>query len=253
MIGVPAADRAELRRLADLLVHREEGVYDVPPQGMEAALALAGYFEDMVTDRRRAPARRPDLGACSTPSSRATGTAHRRRDHRLPLPHGGGRQRDDHQAAGQRLVLGMAVPRQKAKAFADPGRVADWVEETLRFDTSSQMLLRVTRGERRAARHRPPRRRAGPAAGGLGQPGPRRLPRARPLRPRPRHDQAGQLRQRTALLPGCAPGPPGGPGRARGAGRRGSPTTRSTPTGRRAGPLHQRARFRHLPTSVTVR
>ena len=31
LVGVPVADRAELRRLADLLVHREEGVDDVPP------------------------------------------------------------------------------------------------------------------------------------------------------------------------------------------------------------------------------
>ncbi len=52
MIGVPPADRAELRRLADLLVHREDGVLDVPQEGMEAALALAGYFADMVRERR---------------------------------------------------------------------------------------------------------------------------------------------------------------------------------------------------------
>ena len=31
--------------------------------------------------------------------------------------------------------------------FAEPRRIPDWVEETLRFDTSSQMLLRVTTGE----------------------------------------------------------------------------------------------------------
>ena len=30
MFGVPASDRSELRRLADLLVHREEGSYDDP-------------------------------------------------------------------------------------------------------------------------------------------------------------------------------------------------------------------------------
>jgi len=33
-------------------VHRAEGVNDVPPEGMEAALLLAGYYADMVTDRR---------------------------------------------------------------------------------------------------------------------------------------------------------------------------------------------------------
>ena len=33
MMGVPEEDRAEVRRQADLVVHREDGVYDVPPAG----------------------------------------------------------------------------------------------------------------------------------------------------------------------------------------------------------------------------
>ena len=53
LVGVPASDRAEVRRLADLLVHREEGMDDIPPEGLEAALTLAGYYADMVADRRR--------------------------------------------------------------------------------------------------------------------------------------------------------------------------------------------------------
>ena len=42
---------------------------------------------------------------------------------------------------------GWRFPDQRAKVFSDPGRIPDWVEETLRFDTSSQMLLRVTTGD----------------------------------------------------------------------------------------------------------
>jgi cytochrome P450 len=38
LMGVPPADRDEVRRLADLVVHREQGVLDVPPAGMAAAL-----------------------------------------------------------------------------------------------------------------------------------------------------------------------------------------------------------------------
>jgi len=44
LVGVPASDRAEIRRLADLLVHREDGMTDIPPEGLEAALTLAGYY-----------------------------------------------------------------------------------------------------------------------------------------------------------------------------------------------------------------
>ena len=72
MIGVPETDRAEVRRLADLLVHREEGVFDVPQVGMEAALVLAGYFADMVVERRR-PGATTSPRDCSTWRSTATG------------------------------------------------------------------------------------------------------------------------------------------------------------------------------------
>src|SRR3546814_11757963 len=35
-------------------------------------------------------------------------------------------------------------PDQRAVPFGDPGRIADWVEETLRYATSSQLLARPT-------------------------------------------------------------------------------------------------------------
>ena len=35
-------------------------------------------------------------------------------------------------------------PDERAKPFGDPGRIPAWVEETLRYDTSSQMLARIT-------------------------------------------------------------------------------------------------------------
>ena len=59
LMGVPEADREELRRLADTVVHREDGLLDVPRAGMEAALTLAGYYADLVTERRASPG--PDL------------------------------------------------------------------------------------------------------------------------------------------------------------------------------------------------
>ncbi|MGZ4522402.1 MAG: cytochrome P450, partial [Mycobacteriaceae bacterium] len=53
LMGVPEADRAELRRLADLVMHREEGILDVPVPAMEASLYLVGYYADMLAERRR--------------------------------------------------------------------------------------------------------------------------------------------------------------------------------------------------------
>jgi len=143
LIGVPVADRAELRRLADLVLHRSDGVFDVPPEGMEAALTLVVYYQEMVDDRRRT--RRDDLTSALV-------------DAELD----GDRLTDEEIVAFLFLMVvagnetttkllanawywGWRNPDERAKPFADPTRVVDWAEETLRFDTSSQMLLRVTR------------------------------------------------------------------------------------------------------------
>jgi len=145
MIGVPRADRAELRRLADLLVDREEGLNDIPPAGIEAAFTMAVYFDDMVKARRAAPT--DDLTSAL-----------------LDADMEGDRLGDDEvigflflmTVAGNETTTKLLAnawywawkhPEQRAKVFADPGRIPDWVEETLRFDTSSQMLLRVTTGD----------------------------------------------------------------------------------------------------------
>ncbi|WP_026413413.1 cytochrome P450 [Actinomadura oligospora] len=61
LAGVPTADRTEMRRLADLIVHREEGVSDVPPAGVEALIALSGYFRGLVAERQQR--RRDDLAS----------------------------------------------------------------------------------------------------------------------------------------------------------------------------------------------
>jgi len=46
---------------------------------------------------------------------------------------------------GNAWYWGWRNPGERAKPFDDRGRVESWIEETLRYDTSSQMLLRVTR------------------------------------------------------------------------------------------------------------
>jgi cytochrome P450 len=142
LVGVPPEDRAEIRRLADLLVHREEGMDDVPPEGVHAALTLAGYYADMVADRRR----------------------HERDDLTWSLLQAeidGDLLTDDEVISFLFLLVvagnetttkllsnawywGWRHPEEGAKPLADARRVPDWVEETLRYDTSTQMILRVT-------------------------------------------------------------------------------------------------------------
>ena len=141
LIGVPVADRDEVRRLSDLLVHREEGMDDVPPAGVEAAFSLIAYYADMLAQRR------------ATPTDDLTSAL-------LAAEVDGDRLTDDEimgflflmVVAGNETttkLLGNAWywawrnPAERAKPFASAERVPSWIEETLRYDTSSQMLARV--------------------------------------------------------------------------------------------------------------
>jgi cytochrome P450 len=144
MMGVPEADRVEVRRLADLVVHREPGVHDVPRAGMEASLDLVVYYADMVEQRKKRPT--DDLTSAL-----------------LAAEIDGDKLTDEEIIAflflmvvagnetttkllGHALVHLTRHPEQYDKVFADPAQpddlVVPWIEETLRYDTSSQMVAR---------------------------------------------------------------------------------------------------------------
>jgi len=145
LVGVPRADRAEIRRLSDLLLHRDEGDTDIPPAAADAALRLAGYYAEMVADRRRTPT--DDLTSA------------------LLRAEIDGDQLTDDEVVGFLVLMGVAGnetttkllgnawywawrnPDQRARPFADARWVPNWVEETLRFDTSSQALARLVAEE----------------------------------------------------------------------------------------------------------
>lgn len=143
MMGVPQADRDEVRRLADLVVHRDDSFRDVPETGVLASFELMTYYEEMVRERRRSPS--PDLTSA------------------LTVAEVGGDNLSDGEiiaflflmvVAGNETttkLLGNALfhlsahPDQQRGVLgtADPeDAVIPWVEETLRFDTSSQMIAR---------------------------------------------------------------------------------------------------------------
>ncbi|MGK8508289.1 cytochrome P450 [Nocardia asiatica] len=141
LMGVPEADRVEIRRLADLVVHREDGVLDVPVAAAEASMKLLVYYAEMVAERRRV--RREDLTSAL-----------------LDAEIGGDRLSDEEiigflflmvvagnetttKLLGNALYWGARNPGEYAKVVAEPELVPDWVEETLRYDTSSQMVART--------------------------------------------------------------------------------------------------------------
>ncbi|MFI1914609.1 cytochrome P450 [Nocardia sp. NPDC020380] len=141
LLGVPDTDRAELRRLADLLLHREEGVLDVPVPAMEAALRLYQYYSEMIAERRKHPT--ADLTSALL-EAEADGD-HLTSDEILGfmfLMVVAGNETTT-KLLGNALYWAGRNPDQYARVAAHPELVDGWVEETLRYDASSQILART--------------------------------------------------------------------------------------------------------------
>jgi cytochrome P450 len=145
LVGVPESDRDELRRLADLLLHREEGVNDMPPAGREAALRLSAYYADLIAARREQP-----LGDLTSALLEAEIDGDRLKEDEVTgflfLLIVAGNETTT-KLLGNAWYWASRNPDQRALPFSDPQRVPDWVEETLRYDTSTQMLARLARAD----------------------------------------------------------------------------------------------------------
>jgi cytochrome P450 len=145
LMGVPQSDRDRIRAMADDVMHREDGVTDIPAAAIEASIGLIVYYQQMIAERRGKPT--GDLTSAL-----------------LEADLDGDRLTDDEVLGFMFLMViagnetttkllanaafwGHRYPDQLAGVHADPGRIPLWVEETLRFDTSSQILARTVVGD----------------------------------------------------------------------------------------------------------
>jgi cytochrome P450 len=145
LMGVPDADRVQVRAWADAVMHRDEGVTDVPNSAIEASLNLIVYYQEMVAERRKKLS--DDLTSALLEAEIA-----------------GDRLTDDEIIGFMFLMViagnetttkllanaafwGHRNPDQLTSVYDDLERVPLWVEETLRYDTSSQILARTVAGE----------------------------------------------------------------------------------------------------------
>jgi cytochrome P450 len=145
LMGVPQPDRDQVRAWADGVMHREEGVTDVPPEAIEASLHLIVYYQEMVAERRKQLT--DDLTSAL-----------------LEAEIDGDRLTDDEVLGFMFLMViagnetttkllanaafwGHRNPDQLTPVYEDASRIPLWVEETLRYDTSSQILARTVQGD----------------------------------------------------------------------------------------------------------
>jgi cytochrome P450 len=141
MIGVPSADRATLREWADLVVHRDEGVEGLPPAAAQSALRMLHYFGEMLADRKAKP--RDDLtGALIAAEIDGDRLADREIIGFLFLMVVAGNETTT-KLLGNALYWLWRNPGERDRLRADATLVPRWVEETLRYDNSTQALARV--------------------------------------------------------------------------------------------------------------
>jgi cytochrome P450 len=145
LMGVPVPDRDQIRAWADGVMHREDGVNDVPQAAIEASINLIVYYQEMVAERRKKLT--DDLTSAL-----------------LEAEIDGDRLADEEVLGFMFLMViagnetttkllanaafwGHKNPDQLTPIYSDLERVPLWVEETLRYDTSSQILARVVAGD----------------------------------------------------------------------------------------------------------
>lgn len=141
LLGVPETDRTELRGWADLVVHREEGVRKLPPAAAEAALRMLHYFTEMLAERKKRL--RDDLtGALLDAEIDGDRLSDREIIGFLFLMVVAGNETTT-KLLGNALYWLWRNPSERDRLRGDPTLVPRWVEETLRYDNSTQALARI--------------------------------------------------------------------------------------------------------------
>ena len=143
LLGVPAGDQNMLRSWSDALLHREEGIAEVTPAGIEAATNLFKYFGAFLADKRANPGAADDLAEALNAAE-----------------YEGDRLRDDQivgflflliiagnetttKLLGNCLLALQRFPGERAKVQGDLGRVPAAIEEILRYEGSTQAMART--------------------------------------------------------------------------------------------------------------
>ena len=151
MLGVPESDRAYLRKQSDLLLHREEGVLDIPEAAVYAYLELHKYYSALI-DERRSNLGDDLVSALITAEidddetgEKTTLTEDEIVGFMVLMVVAGNETTT--KLLANALYWGWRNPDELAKVLADPEVVPQWTEETLRYDNSTQMVLRRVAGD----------------------------------------------------------------------------------------------------------
>jgi cytochrome P450 len=139
LVGVPAADRPQILRWSNESLRREEGSTGIPEVAVSAIVQLMGYYGELIADRRAHPGddMLSALIAAEIDGQRLADTDIRA----VLLLLGIAGNESTTKILGNAWWQAARHPDQRELAFS--GRIQEWVEETLRYDSSGQMTARL--------------------------------------------------------------------------------------------------------------
>ncbi|MFP3901446.1 MAG: cytochrome P450 [Acidimicrobiia bacterium] len=151
IVGVPAADRQQIRHWTDAVLEREVGNPFPPPAGIEASIAQQQYMLDLVADKRAHPSDDMIGHLIAAEVERDDGTVERLDDDEVAafvsLLTAAGAETVT-KLVGNGVMTFAEHPDQREKLKADPSLAGSAVEEVLRWRAPSQYQGRFSLADR---------------------------------------------------------------------------------------------------------
>jgi cytochrome P450 len=150
LLGIPEADRAEVQRKSNAMLHREPGNPMPTQEAIDASLSLIPYWNEQIADRRARPKDDLMTDLVQVEVADDDGTLQRLTDEEIRaffmLLATAGNETVTKLLATAFFELARN-PEQRRVLVAEPQWIPNAVEETLRFDPPSQYQGRVTTRE----------------------------------------------------------------------------------------------------------
>lgn len=149
MLGIPEPDQDMLRSWTDALIDREDGNPDVLPHGVQAGAEIYGYFRADIARKRITPGDDLTSGLITAEVDGLRLTDNELIGFCFLLIIAGNETTT--KLIGNAMYWLHRTPSARSAVLADRGRIPDVVEETLRYDGSTQLMARTL--ERDVTRH----------------------------------------------------------------------------------------------------
>jgi cytochrome P450 len=146
LLGVPDADREQLREWMDLSLDRDPDTPTVPPRALEASMNLMRYWFELLPELRRRPNDGLICGLLDAEIGTDDGGTTRLSEGEMAgfctMLAAAGNETTT-KLLGNGAVLFARHPGEYARLLADPGAIPDALEEVLRYSSPAQYAVRT--------------------------------------------------------------------------------------------------------------